>query len=1350
MADPKSTLIPKPEPDPNAKYSTGLRKFREDPKQTINLSFQAPRFDVLFGSSPMKYSTEDKKKWWETKDDKPFKIGLIHSKELDTRISIYGEVFDFSKTATRNGPAEPLQPEELKEVKAIGFESSENVIEEPVLQPETYFTSKDFDRMYLGWLEPTDKIRRSTLKQIFRFVFGNKKIADVKKFKTRLLIAYTPLTPNEKVPCDSQLREDFRKSIEYRRNNLIQETKATKQAIGEDTLYMEKKQKVLMGLRDVLNTMDIKEEQCLLYGDNPEEEIEANKAIQTKDLLSRAPGFSDDDFRRLVFIFQNYIDNQGKFKGKNIPIQGRELYEDILNLLKITLDPSSMVDGKELEDMTKMVEVLSFLLKTFAELHTIHIQLIRIKHALTKRNLEELGTQNEDLEERIRSLTTSMKEGDTDISRLLYRFAQSILKKSQENSETIRKQILAYVEGNEQEIRFQKSENKELRKQLENINEERLEMVIQIEQIETNLSLLREAVPAFQELIEELEKTLQDKTAENTILQQRLQECEQLRQELTIQLEQVYEQRQTLTTLLQNTVTALEQLRVLYDALLIEDTHKAEQIQNLLTNHGTQETQETMIQEMRGTISKLNEEASAVETLLQTLQEQLTTVKTQKQELEGRLQTTDTRLVESEAREEELDKITEQTSTAFQQLYSRTQKVLDDLEEQEVKIQQMAQERDVLRGQLTKQIEESKKKESVLQKEKEDCEERLKKLLEESTAHSEEKDRQIKELEGRLEVLSKEITDVVGRMQDLYIQRDTLESQTQLTQLEHDTERLRIQAEKDVLEEKLKGMVDPQRVAELEQQLQELEKEKQSLLQEAEQKRQQNIANLQTTHTKTVDDLRSENERQQKSFEDTQQALSQAREALTILQGVKGESDIEVSNLQKQIKMLEEQHVKALEDVTEVSKQEAETKIASAVKEMSEQQADLFKQRLAKLKEDEQKREERFIELEKRFQGEVQASEEEKERIRVEYEAESEELTRIIQRKNEEIDSILISLKTSEEEKGELQVEVEILQAENAGLREEVAKLSQQVGRLSEELGTLIEEITEIKRPSGIVRGMVHNIHQKEGQQKERPAWKPVSTGTSRGPTQKTVITRKAGQGGGGKDNCETMLTLLLFHMKENKYDVQEFLDKAGATLDDLGQCPLVLHLLNEMLDEANEVIHSPAFGKAENLQTEKGAVIFSPVRNETSKLVMESLENAIQGRFTEEEQEFLSSLSKPITFYSHPPERFEQTLGSEPYILYDDESEDVVLKGVGDEDIHLTNEERNMIEDGGVSLGAVTFLYLNCLQDMARLNDTTYSPTEVSKCLRAQRSQERAKTPKQKHKRKHNHNHNHKSQRKA
>ncbi len=307
---------------------------------------------------------------------------------------------------------------------------------------------------------------------------------------------------------------------------------------------------------------------------------------------------------------------------------------------------------------------------------------------------------------------------------------------------------------------------------------------------------------------------------------------------------------------------------------------------------------------------------------------------------------------------------------------------------------------------------------------------------------------------------------------------------------------------------------------------------------------------------------------------------------------------------------------------------------------------------------------------------------------------------------------------------GELQKMIDVknvVQEDNGVLENKVALLETETNKLREQLGILLQENLKLQPQTQVLELKAGETRGKE----KKPVYSQnlyFKSGNSKLPTDYTGVKK-----GGGKDNCETMLTLLLFHLKQKNYNVQEFLDKAGATLDDLGQCPLVLHLLNDMLKEAEE------------LQIEKRAVLFSPIQNETTKLVMESLENAIQGRFTEEEQEFLSTLSKPITFYSHPPEQFEHTLGTEPYMVYDDGHDDVMLKGVG-EDIQLTNEERNAIEEGGVSLGAVTFLYLNSLQDKARLMDGTYSPTEVSKCLGPQRSKERAKTPKQKHKRKPQH----------
>ena len=60
----------------------------------------------------------------------------------------------------------------------------------------------------LGISEEESRIRRNSIKSLFRFVFGKKTISDVtattlqKKFR----IAYTPLTEQEKLPCEITLK----------------------------------------------------------------------------------------------------------------------------------------------------------------------------------------------------------------------------------------------------------------------------------------------------------------------------------------------------------------------------------------------------------------------------------------------------------------------------------------------------------------------------------------------------------------------------------------------------------------------------------------------------------------------------------------------------------------------------------------------------------------------------------------------------------------------------------------------------------------------------------------------------------------------------------------------------------------------------------------------------------------------------------------------------------------------------------------------------------------------------------------------------------------------------------------
>jgi hypothetical protein len=221
-------------------------------------------------------------------------------------------------------------------------------------------------------------------------------------------------------------------------------------------------------------------------------------------------------------------------------------------------------------------------------------------------------------------------------------------------------------------------------------------------------------------------------------------------------------------------------------------------------------------------------------------------------------------------------------------------------------------------------------------------------------------------------------------------------------------------------------------------------------------------------------------------------------------------------------------------------------------------------------------------------------------------------------------------------------------------------------------------------------------------------------------------------RGGGKKDTsgsfCQTMITLLLLEAKQNhEFDVQEFLDKAGTTLDDLGQCPLVLHMLNQLIDISMEQ------------QSKENSYVFSPIESDAEEFNI-NLEDAYYSRFTPEEQKILKSMGPPITFHSETPEAFREILGTNAYFLngsVPEEGEDTPLYGLNQEDeepISLTRDEREAIErkGAGVPLGALLFLYLMCLRDV---KDSGEIPSLDSKCplptpLKPSRKS-RASTPK-------------------
>lgn len=76
-----------------------------------NLPILLSEINTFFGYT---YSDDEKKKWWELKHKK-FKIGLIRGNDLDTQVSIFGELYDFSKKSYKQREP-PMTYDEKEEI----------------------------------------------------------------------------------------------------------------------------------------------------------------------------------------------------------------------------------------------------------------------------------------------------------------------------------------------------------------------------------------------------------------------------------------------------------------------------------------------------------------------------------------------------------------------------------------------------------------------------------------------------------------------------------------------------------------------------------------------------------------------------------------------------------------------------------------------------------------------------------------------------------------------------------------------------------------------------------------------------------------------------------------------------------------------------------------------------------------------------------------------------------------------------------------------------------------------------------------------------------------------------------
>jgi len=175
---------------------------------------------------------------------------------------------------------------------------------------------------------------------------------------------------------------------------------------------------------------------------------------------------------------------------------------------------------------------------------------------------------------------------------------------------------------------------------------------------------------------------------------------------------------------------------------------------------------------------------------------------------------------------------------------------------------------------------------------------------------------------------------------------------------------------------------------------------------------------------------------------------------------------------------------------------------------------------------------------------------------------------------------------------------------------------------------------------------------------------------------------------------CDTMLTLLLIDLKRqmDDFDVDKFLKKVGTTIGDVkGVCPAVFHVLKVLVDQGSEQ------------DVEEGVYIFSPQQPlGYADDTLASLEQKFAGIFDEREKGAFEKIT-PIRFYRRTPQEYRGLLGDCPYFITGhSKEEEAELRGVEtelyEEPVYMTADEKRLIMQGGIPMGALMALYFIAL----------------------------------------------------
>jgi len=167
---------------------------------------------------------------------------------------------------------------------------------------------------------------------------------------------------------------------------------------------------------------------------------------------------------------------------------------------------------------------------------------------------------------------------------------------------------------------------------------------------------------------------------------------------------------------------------------------------------------------------------------------------------------------------------------------------------------------------------------------------------------------------------------------------------------------------------------------------------------------------------------------------------------------------------------------------------------------------------------------------------------------------------------------------------------------------------------------------------------------------------------------------------------CDLMLTSILLKLDGPEFNYQALIDKAGKTLDDIGQCDLILEMLNHLIDEHCLIKKTDGYN-------------FSSVYIDIPQA--RALVEAFNKNFNDKEKQKFFEISGGVFNYKIPDEH-QTLLGKHPFFLVGtprEADQETPLYGVIDDEIMLTMEERSVLEEDGIPIGAILFLYIVCFR---------------------------------------------------